>query len=105
MAVELDVMNPDQSLAPGMYATVKWPVRREKPALYVPKTSVVTTTERTFVIREKNGKAEWVNVGKGAGDEDLIEVMGPLQPGDKVVKRANDELREGTALQNPTKQK
>jgi len=32
-------------------------------------------------------------------------VMGPLQPGDKVVKRANDELREGTALQNPTKQK
>ena len=103
MAVELDVMNPDQSLAPGMYATVKWPVRREKPALYVPKTSVVTTTERTFVIREKNGKAEWVNVGKGAADGDLFEVMGPLQPGDKVVKRANDELREGTALQNPTK--
>src|SRR5437867_4904517 len=103
MAVELDVMNPDQSVAPGMYATVKWPVRREKPALYVPKTSVVTTTERTFVIREKNGKAEWVNVGKGAGDGDLIEVMGPLQPGDKVVKRANDELREGATLQNPTK--
>src|SRR5438552_14420510 len=62
MAVELDVMNPDQSLAPGMYATVKWPVRSAKPALYVPRTSVVTTTERTFVIREKNGKAEWVNV-------------------------------------------
>ena len=103
MAVELDVMNPDQSLAPGMYATVKWPVRREKPALYVPKTSVVTTTERTFVIREKNGKAEWVNVGKGAGDGDFIEVTGPLQPGDKVVKRANDELREGATLQNPTK--
>src|SRR5215470_4761437 len=27
MAVELDVMNPDQALAPGMYATVKWPVQ------------------------------------------------------------------------------
>ena len=58
MPVELDVMNPDQSLAPGMYATVKWPVQRTQPALYVPKTSVVTTTERTFVIREKNGKAQ-----------------------------------------------
>src|SRR5213594_471608 len=103
MAVELDVMNPDQSLAPGMYAAVKWPVRRSQPALYVPKTSVVTTTERTFVIREKNGKAEWVNVSKGGADGDFIEVMGPLQPGEKVVKRANDELREGTPLRNPSK--
>ncbi len=98
MAVELDVMNPDQSLAPGMYATVKWPVRSAKPALYVPRTSVVTTTERTFVIRDKNGKAEWVNVTRGAADGDLVEVIGPLQAGDKVVKRANDELREGTPL-------
>src|SRR5215471_10850603 len=103
MAVELDVMNPDQSLAPGMYATVKWPVQGSKPALYVPKTSVVTTTERTFVIREKDGKAEWVNVGKGAADGDSIEVIGPLKPGDKVVKRANDELREGTSLQSAAK--
>ena len=103
MAVELDVMNPDQSLVPGMYATVKWPVRRTQPALYVPKTSVVTTTERTFVIRAKNGKAEWVNVGKGAADGDLIEIIGPLQAGDKVVTRANDELREGAPLQNPSK--
>ena len=103
MAVELDVMNSDQSLAPGMYASVKWPVRRAQPALYVPRTSVVTTTERTFVIREKNGKAEWVNVRKGAVDGDLQEVIGELQAGDKVVKRAYDELREGTPLQNPSK--
>jgi RND family efflux transporter MFP subunit len=103
MAVELDVMNPDKALSPGMYATVKWPVQRAQPALWVPKTSVVTTTERTFVIRNKNGKAEWVNVSKGAADGDFIEVIGPLQAGDQVVKRANDELREGTPLQNPTK--
>jgi hypothetical protein len=35
----LDVMNRDGSLAPGMYPTVKWPVRRSRPALFVPKTS------------------------------------------------------------------
>src|SRR5438552_6014446 len=103
MAVELDVMNPDQSLAPGMYATVKWPVQRAQPALYVPRTSVVVTTERTFVIRDKGGKAEWVNVGKGAAEGDLIEVIGPLQAGDKVVARANDELREGAPLRSPSK--
>jgi len=103
MAVELDVMNSDRSLVPGMYATVKWPVRRGQPSLYVPKTSVVTTTERTFVIREKNGKAEWVNVKQGAADGDLIEVIGPLQAGDKIVTRANDELREAAPLKSQSK--
>jgi len=63
--------------------------------LFVPKTSVVTTTERTFVIRDKGGRAEWVDVKKGAADGDLVEVSGALQPGDKVVRRGTDELREG----------
>jgi len=99
MAVELDVANADGTLSPGMYPTVKWPVRRARPALYVPKTSVVTTTERTFVIRERNGRAEWVDVKKGAADGDLVEVMGNLQAGDRVVRRGTDELREGAAIQ------
>ncbi|HYL74120.1 MAG TPA: efflux RND transporter periplasmic adaptor subunit [Bryobacteraceae bacterium] len=103
MPVELDVMNPDGSLSPGMYPAVKWPVRRSRPALFVPKTAVVTTTERTFVIRDKNGHAEWVDVRKGAADGDLIEVIGNLQPGDQVVRRANDELREGNPIQAKSK--
>jgi RND family efflux transporter MFP subunit len=98
MAVELDVTNKGGLLAPGMYPSVKWPVRVTSASLYVPKTSVVTTTERTFVIRDKGGVAEWVNVRKGAADDDNIEVFGPLHEGDRVVKRANDEIREGTSL-------
>jgi RND family efflux transporter MFP subunit len=99
MAVELDVANQDGSLAPGMYPTVKWPVRRSRPALFVPRTSVVTTTERIFVVRNQNGRAEWVDVRKGPVDGDLMEVMGELKAGDMVVRRATDEVREGTPLQ------
>ena len=103
MAVELDVMNRDGSLAPGMYPTVKWPVHRARPALFVPRASVVTTTERIFVIRKKDGRAEWVDVRKGATDGDLTEVLGDLKPGDMVVRRANDEIREGTPLRASAK--
>jgi len=98
MAVELDVANRDASLAPGMYPTVKWPVRRARAALFVPKTSVVTTTERVFVIRNKEGRAEWVDVRKGAAEGDLIEVQGDLKAGDMVMRRASDEMREGAPL-------
>src|SRR4029077_10806929 len=99
MNVELDVMNRDDSLAPGMYPTVAWPVRRTQPSLFVPKTSVVTTTERTFVIREASGRAEWVDVRKGVSEGDLMEVFGNLKPGDKVLRRATDEIRDGAPIQ------
>jgi membrane fusion protein (multidrug efflux system) len=98
MPVEMDVTNRDGSLSPGMYPTVKWPVRRARPSLMVPKTAVVTTTERTFVIRDKEGRAEWVDVKKGDADGDLIEVMGQLKAGDHVLRRGTDEVREGAAL-------
>ena len=98
MPVELDVFNRDGSLSPGMYATVQWPIRRSGKSLFVPKSSVVTTTERTFVIRDRGGRAEWVDVIKGAGEGDLVEVRGQLQPGDRVVRRGTDEIREGSVL-------
>jgi membrane fusion protein, multidrug efflux system len=105
MAVELDVFNRDGSLSPGMYPAVKWPMRGLKPLLMVPKTSVVTTTERTFVIRDKDGRAEWVDVRKGIADGDLIEVAGDLKAGDQVVRRGNDEIREGDAIGAGVKKK
>lgn len=95
MPVELDVPNPSRRLAPGMYAEVNWPVVHAKASLYVPKTSVVTTTEKTFVVRIKDGVTEWIDVKPGAADGDLIEVFGNLQPGDEIAVRGTDELRAG----------
>lgn len=98
MAVELDVKNPDLRLGAGMYPEVQWPVRRPQPSLLVPPTSVVTTTERTFVIRVSNGVAQWVNVGRGARVGDMVEVFGPLKEGDTIVRRGTDEIRDGSKV-------
>jgi RND family efflux transporter MFP subunit len=99
MMVELDVFNKDGSLAPGMYPTVDWPVGAGENLLFVPATSVVTTTERTFVITQISGKARWVDVRKGpaAGGEN-VSVQGHIAVGQEIVKRASDEIREGTPL-------
>src|SRR6266700_3865125 len=98
MAVEMDVMNPRGALASGMYPSVMWPVRQSRPSLLLPATSIVTTTEKTFVIRVTNGSAEWVPVRRGPVVGDLVEVYGPLQANDIVLKRASDEVREGAKL-------
>ncbi len=98
MAVEMDVMNPRGALASGMYPSVMWPVRQSRPSLLLPATSIVTTTEKTFVIRVTNGTAEWVPVTRGPVVGDLVEVYGPLQANDVILKRGSDEVRQGAKL-------
>jgi membrane fusion protein (multidrug efflux system) len=97
MPVEADVNNARGELAPGMYAEVDWPSGHGR-SLLAPVTAVVTTTERNFVIRVSRGRAEWVNVTKGAVSGELVEIFGPLTPGDEIVRRATDEIRNGSAI-------
>ena len=99
MPVELDVYNASGRLKPGMYAEVSWPIRRNADSLFVPPSAIKSTTERIFVIRVRNGKAEWVNVRRGMTEGNRVEVFGDLEAGDKVVLRATDEIRPGTAVQ------
>jgi membrane fusion protein, multidrug efflux system len=98
MLVELDVSNPKQVLAPGMFAEVQWPVSRAQASLFVPRTAVVRTSERQFVVRVRNGVAEWVDVRRGELNGDVIEVFGDLREGDIVIRRGNDEIRAGTKI-------
>jgi RND family efflux transporter MFP subunit len=98
MMIELDAYNKDGTLAPGMYPSVDWPVSSAEPLLLVPSTSVVSTTERTFVITATNGHAHWVDVRKGPALGEQVAIRGNIKQGEKVVKRASDEIREGTPL-------
>ncbi len=98
MMVELDVSNRDGALAPGMYPTVDWPVTSRDDLLFVPTTSVVTTTERTFVITSQNGRAHWIDVKKGHTSGEQVSVRGDIHAGQLVVKRATDEMHEGETL-------
>jgi len=98
MAVELDVMNRDERLAPGTFCQVRWRVRRPAPSLLVPSGSVSTTTDRTFVVRVRDGKTEWVDVRTGLASGPLTEVFGDLRPGDEVAVRGTDEIKPGTEV-------
>jgi membrane fusion protein (multidrug efflux system) len=98
MAVELDVMNKDGRLPSGTFCQVSWPVRRLEPSLFVPSGSVASTTGRTFVVRVRNGRTEWIDVKTGLSSGPLVEVFGELKPGDEVAMRGTDEIRPGTEV-------
>jgi hypothetical protein len=82
-----------------MYPEVSWPVRNKQPSLLIRPSSIVTSTERVFVIRLRDDKAEWVNVTRGSPVDELVQVYGPLNPGGQIVRRGSDEIRERNAVQ------
>lgn len=63
--IEMDVLNPDKKLLPGMIADVNLPLNNKDSSLTAPKSAVLNATTGTFVIRVNGNKAEWVPVQKG----------------------------------------
>jgi RND family efflux transporter MFP subunit len=98
MPVELDVSDAKAELVPGIFCEAQWPVRRTYPTLFVPVASVGSDQERTFVIRVRNDRTEWVDVKTGVTAGNLIEVFGDLHEGDTVATRGTDQLRAGTEV-------
>lgn len=98
--LEMDVYNKNRRLLPGMYADVNIPVPSKDSTYIVPKTAVVTSTEKVFMIRVVNHRAQWVDVKKGFQNGDKMEVYGDIKPDDMIIKQATDEIRDGSLVKD-----
>jgi RND family efflux transporter MFP subunit len=96
--VEMDVYNTNKDLLPHMFAEVDIPLPSRDSAFIVPKTAVVTSTEKVFIIKVVNNYTQWVNVKKGLSAGDLTEVYGDIKEGDQIVKDASEEIRDGASI-------
>lgn len=93
MPVELNFLNPEFKILPGMFCKIYWPTRRRQDTMFVPITSVVSSPLSSFVCKVKNDEIEWVTVRKGAIMKDKVEVFGDLKVGDVVALHGSEELQ------------
>ena len=99
--IEMDVINEDKKLLPGMVAEVNIPLPAKDSTFVVPQTAVVNSTERIFVIRVTGHKAQWVDVKPGRSQGGKTEIYGNgLQEGDQILQVASEERRDGSVV-NP----
>lgn len=92
--MEVDVANADGALSPGMFAEVVFQSAGNVHGMSVPKSAVVTSTERKYVLVMRDGKVRRVDVSTGNESASRVEVYGALQPGEQVMLNANDEIKE-----------
>ncbi len=96
--MELDVYNHDGKLAPGMYADVLFDSKGDPDAYTVPRSAVVTSTERKYIIAIRNGRTVRVDVATENESADKVEITGDLQSGEMIVTKASDDMQEGLAI-------
>jgi membrane fusion protein (multidrug efflux system) len=96
--VELDVPNSNGLLSPGMYADVLISSQGNGNALVVPKSAVITSTERMYVLVVRNGKTVKVDVTKGYETSSETEITGDLRPNETVIANATEDTGEGIVV-------
>jgi membrane fusion protein, multidrug efflux system len=95
--VEMDVVNDQGKLLPGMIVNVNFTMTGDS-VIVAPASAVVNSQERIFVIKVKDGQAVWVDVSLGRATNGNTEIFGDVRPGDILVKKASDEIRNGQSL-------
>lgn len=99
--IEMDVINNDKKLLPGMIAEVNIPLNSNDSTYLVPKTAVVNSTVTVFVVKLVDGKAVRVPVQTGREADGNIEIYGHnLNEGDTIITTATEELRDGAELKH-----
>ncbi|HLZ17851.1 MAG TPA: efflux RND transporter periplasmic adaptor subunit [Cyclobacteriaceae bacterium] len=96
--IEIDVINENKKLLPGMIAEVQFSLATNPNTFIVPSSALVNSTERVFVVRVTSKKAEWVDVKKGMEINGQVEIFGALSLGDQLVTAASEEIRNGAAV-------
>ncbi len=100
--IEIEVLNPDFRLKPGMYARVALVVGSKSRALAVPREAVVIRSAARGAFRvDDRGEAptaQFVALVTGLEDEHHVEVLGGLAEGDWVVTTGAAGLQHGDPI-------
>ncbi|MFG3556403.1 efflux RND transporter periplasmic adaptor subunit [Micromonospora sp. NPDC047557] len=86
---------PAPTPRPGMNAIVHLRVREAADAVTVPASAVFSADGRDAVWVVRDGKADRAPVTVGVQGSDLVQILNGVQPGDRIVVRGTDQVRDG----------
>ena len=98
LLTEIDIANPDSTLAPGIYCTVELHIPRKTPSVLVSADAIIFNREGMQVAVVNDGKAEFrkVNVKRDLGTR--VEVDSGIKVGDQVILNPPVTLVDGSKV-------
>ena len=99
LLIEVQLVNPDARLLPGMYAQVDLSVERSQPSLTVKGDTLVVRADGPQVaVVDAGGKVHYARIQLGRDYGDHLEVLSGLEEGQQVVVNPSDAVREGAKV-------
>lgn len=98
VTAEFDVFNKDHTLGGGEFAQVKISMQRPDTTFWVPAGSIVHAQSGVFINKVENNIVKRIPVTEGIAKGNLREIFGDITTTDQIVKKASEELPEGTAV-------
>lgn len=95
LTLEFDVLNPAGELQGGDYAQVKLKLKRKNPSNWVLSKSILNTQSGAYVMTLNEDEIRRVAIKEGIRMDTLTEVFGDLSPGDHIVNKPSEEIKEG----------
>ncbi len=99
MVVEVDIPNTDQSLKPGMFATVQLILQKKDSALTVPTQAILNDANGQYVLVALNNMAHKKTITAGVEQNQRTEIVNGLADEDKVIVVGQQFARDGGPIQ------
>ena len=94
LRVEVELDNREGRLRPGMFIEATVVAEQRPDVTVVPRAAVTERAGRKVLFVLKGQKVELREVGLGFGDDDLVEVRGGIEPGERVVIKGLETLTD-----------
>src|SRR5690606_17467734 len=95
LKLEFDINNAAGELQGGDYAQVKLRLQRKNPTPWVPSASILRTQSGSYVMTLNHNEIKRIPLTEGIRLDTLSEVFGALSPGEQVLLKPSEEIREG----------
>ncbi|PKI14052.1 efflux RND transporter periplasmic adaptor subunit [Colwellia sp. 12G3] len=97
--VILSLGNEELALKPGMFAQIALTFDTHKDTLTIPTDAIITLDNQSKIYLVKDNKAVEVLINKGFVQEQLTEISGELEEGDRVVVNGQHNLKANALVE------
>lgn len=103
--IEVRIRIPANEWAVGAPVQVDLPTEKARRVVTVPRDALILRQKQIYLYKVNNeNKASRIDVKTGIGHGAIIEVIGDIQSGDRVVVRGGERLRDGQPVQEIAQQ-
>jgi RND family efflux transporter MFP subunit len=99
LLTEIDIPNPDDALAPGVYCTVELKIPRQTPSFIVPAEAIIFNRNGLQVAVVNDGKAEIRKLGVTRDFGTWVEADAGVKAGEHVILNPPVNLVDGGKVQ------